>query len=231
MAIILFGSMVAGARGKVGGLVFSANQGGPYVKAWSRSSNPRTPEQTTVRDRFAAKSSQWKDLTQAQRDDWDDYADDPAQELTNSLGIDYFISGHDWYTKINYQLEEGGAADRVDAPTLTRPTAPVIDAERFIPTGGSPNSFVQFDNAQPTITELHLVRGMLFFSVGRGSATGPFRFLNIAVPNVNDRVVIQSDMETVWGTIATNQKVFIEALVQDAHGQRSPVDTTNEAVE
>lgn len=228
MAIALFGPIISGARGKVGGIVFSANRSGPYIKQWSRSSNPRTPAQSTVRNRLGGFSSAWKDLTQAQRDDWDDYADDAAQELTNPLGETYFISGQAWFVRINSHLEEAGAASRDDPPTLTRPLAPIISGIAMRSTSGGNTSQVQLDAASPGLTELHLLTLRLFYSKGRQSATSGFRHMILETETGARFLPFQDEAEAAFGDIPNDSKGFVQVSVQDAHGQRGPVDTAND---
>ncbi len=220
--------MVTGARGKLAGSIFSANKGGPYVKGWARSSNPRTPAQVTVRNRMAGFSTSWADLTQAQRDDWDDYADDPPQELTNSLGETYFISGHAWYVRINSHLAEASESSRVDAPTLTRPVAPVLSDFTTFKTSGSNNSFLRLTVGSAGLSSNILLTTRLFYSVGRQSATSGFRHTKIDVPNAGRFIGFQGEIESLFGTIPEDVKIFGVISIQDAHGQRGPVDTAND---
>ncbi len=227
MAIILFGPMVTGARGKLAGSIFSANKAGPYVRGWSRSSNPRTPAQVAVRNRLAGFSTAWAALTAAQRLDWDDYADDPAQELTNPLGETYFISGHAWFVRINSHLDEAGAASRVDAPTLTRKGAPTIEALRMEATGSSGDSNVRLPAASPDLGEIHLVAIRFYYSKGRQSATSSFRHVYLALPTATRFLVFQTPLEALVGDVPIDTKGFVQVSIQDAHGQRGPVATEN----
>ena len=223
--IVKFGVMVVGARGTVGGAIFSANQAGPFVRSWSKGANPRSDLQTAQRGRFSSLASAWRDLTQAQRDDWIDYADDPPQELTNSLGETYFISGFNWFIRINDHLEQVGAARRDDAPTLTRPLAPIIQFSRLIFTGEVANSFILFTVGSPGLTELHLCAALVVNSQGRTTAS--LRSTNLKIDTLTPAraVVFQTEIESTFGNIVAGQRAFYVAQVQDAHGQRGPIDT------
>lgn len=227
MAIILFGPMVTGARGKINGLIFSANGAGPFVRGWSRSSNPRSPAQAEVRNRLASFSTAWADLTAAERDDWDDYAAQPAQELTNSLSETYVISGQAWFIRINSHLDEAGASSRVDAPTLTRKTAPTIEALRMEATGSSGDSNVRLPAASPDLSEIHLVGLRFYYSKGRQTATSGFRHVYLALPTAVRFLVFQPEMEAQLGSIPIDTKGFVEVAVQDSQGQRGPVAVAN----
>ncbi len=225
MAIITFGAMVVGARGTVGGLTYSANKAGPFVKSWSRGGNPRTVLQTDNRNVLAARSVAWAGLTQAQRDDWDDYADDPAQELVNSLGQDYFASGFNWYITINSALLQADETVRVDAPTITRPIAPEIDFFNTFETPSASVSQMRFLGADPPRGDQKVLFIRSFNSEGRGVASSGFQLVTNQEPNVDFRIFFQTELEGIFGDLQVGQRFFAEVFNQDAHGQRSPVTT------
>lgn len=230
MAIIEFGPTVIGARGTVGGLTFSANKSGPYMKAWSRGGNPRTPRQQDNRNIIAKYAVNWGVLSQAERDDWDDYADDPAQELINSLGIDYFTSGFAWFVKINSALEQAGASQRDDAPTKVRLAASTIGALQLFKTAGSEVSRILLAVGSANLTEQHASFVRIFNSEGRQVASSGFTFMTNEVPNASRRLFIQDEMEEAFGTIQQDMVGFCELFPQDDQGQRGPVSTATGVV-
>ena len=128
MAILKFGPTVTGLRGTVAGSIFSANKAGPYVRAWSRSANRRTPSQTNVRSILAHAAGLWRAEDSGDRDDWDTWAALPAQARTNSLGQEYFLSGFQWYTALNIRLQLMGRDWRSVYPSSDYPAAPPITA-------------------------------------------------------------------------------------------------------
>lgn len=226
MAIVLFGPLVIGARGTIGGTIFSANGGGPYARGWSKGSNPKSTLQTNQRGRFTSLAASWRDLTQAQRDNWIAYAADPAQELTNSLGVTYFASGFNWYIRINDHLELAGLSRRVVAPVLVRPVAPILDnagTQLFI-TGGSADTRIRLDAASPNLAFRHLVVARVSFQ-GRSAFAAGFKFERIPVPDVNRRIFFQTEIEATFGTIALEQRMFVQVQTQDPNGQRGPIDS------
>lgn len=225
MAIIKFGPMVVGARGTLAGSTFSANASGPYVKGWSRGANPRSALQSEQRGVFSSWGAKWRDLTQAERDDWIDYADDAAQELTNSLGETYFASGFNWYVRINTHLTAAGEAERDDAPTLARPAAPVIASAALRITGAVFDSNIRMDAASPGLASNHVAFAQVVNSQGIITDSLKNVFMEIDVPDGSRDLIIQDELESAFGTIALGQRAFYSVSVQDAHGQRGPVDT------
>jgi len=225
VAIVKFGPMFVGARGTLGGIIFSANQAGPFVRSWSKGSNPRTALQSAQRGILTDFASNWRNLTQAEKDDWDDYADDAAQELTNSLGETYFVSGFAWYVRINTHLTLAAEADRDDAPTNVRPVAPILGVGvQLWTTGAAENSRVIMTAGSPDLTENHVVFARVV-SQGRQKMSSGFVLMKIAVPDAGRRIFIQDELEAAFGTIQLGQRMFVEVNIQGDQGQRGPVDT------
>lgn len=232
MAIIKFGPMVVGARGTLAGSTFSANRGGPYVKGWSRGGNPRTALQSDQRASFAGFASIWRDLSQAERDDWDDYADDPAQELTNSLQETYFASGFNWYIRINNHLERAGRAARDDAPTLTRPVAPTLDGDQLGVTSAARTSFISVDITDPDFGADVAVLSTMYNSQGRQVDARPRQVLVIEQPSGTGTVNVTTEVIDRYGNIQLGQRIFWFVAYQDTHGQRGPFsEVSSDAVD
>ncbi len=225
MALIKFGPMVVAARGTVAGITFSANKGGPYAKGWARGGNPQTEAQSSQRINFSGFAALWRELTQAERDDWDDYGAATPQGLTNPLGETYFASGFNWYIRINNHLFQADEAARDDAPTLTRPLAPIIETATFKTTDGGGTTAVRYTVADPDLTANHYVEARVYNSQGRNSAGEKFFNMVIEVPDMNRRVFMQDEIEAQFGEIIANQIVLFATSIQDAHGQRGPEDT------
>lgn len=225
MAIAQFGVIVTGLRGTVGGATFSANKGGPYVKSWARGANPRTPTQSDNRNVLSAYAANWRNLTGAQQTAWDAYAAAAAQEKTNSLGEPYYVSGFAWYVAINSALQQAGAADRDDAPTLTRPTAPIIQDANLVITGGGSSTRVRFDATDPNPTLNRVVFAAVANSPGQNVAPTNARFMRNAVQNASRQVTFSTPIGEAFGTIYQPQRMFALCYTQDSQGQRSPAST------
>lgn len=135
MAIITVGAPLSGIRGTVGGITYSANKSGPYAKQWAPSTTPNTPTQTIEQGFLGSMPQLWRALTPVQQAAWDTFAALAAQELTNSLGQAYYISGFGWFCKCNVRLLRVGRATIVPVPTQARPAAPTIDDFRVCVAG------------------------------------------------------------------------------------------------
>lgn len=129
MAIIRLGGGVAAASGSVGGITFSRNRGGPYIRNRATPTNPNTPFQQVVRSLVSQLTSLWNDtLTAVQRQSWDDYAFNVP--LPNSLGEPRNVGGLGMYVRSNVPRLQA-TLPRVDTgPSIFNLgdfTAPVVD--------------------------------------------------------------------------------------------------------
>ncbi len=224
MAIIELGPTVVGIRGTVGGLKFSANGSGNYVSNWAKGTNPKTDFQATQRNQFAKFASAWRSITALQKTIWATYAAAPAQDLQNSLGITYSASGFNWFVRINLHLEAVGAAQRDDAPTLTRPLAPIIENWKPRVTTSATDSLVRYKATDPDLTAFHTVFVKMFNSEGREVAADNFTRITIQVPNASRIINLPTQLEERFGTLIDGMRAFLESQIQDAHGQRGPTD-------
>jgi len=127
MAIVRYGLIVTGIRGSVGGSTYSANKSGPYVKAWAPAINPRTPFQSNERRILSWVASEWRNITPAQRAGWNTWAALAPQEQTNTLGEAYYLSGFQWFVKLNIRLELMGRAWLAACPAGAYPAQPTIN--------------------------------------------------------------------------------------------------------
>lgn len=220
MAIIKFGPTVVGVRGTIGGIVFSANKSTPYAKGWSKGSNPRTPLQTAQRSRLSSLPNSWRALSASEQADWDTFAALSAQDLINSLGVTYSISGFGWYVKINARLLAMGRAIRTPVPTQARPAAPTITDLEF-PFDTAQTAFVTYASAEfdPDFD--------LVLEIAQASSTG-----RIAPPTVFAEFIVDqnpNDTDTGFTTPYVNRlglgnntlKGFARLYRQTTDGLRS----------
>lgn len=117
MGLVKFGAGVSQISGKVGGMIYSKNKGGSYVRNFKAPTNPNTTRQADVRSVFSDLASLWMNtLTQAQRDAWNLFAENTP--VLNRLGETIYLTGLNHYIRSNSLILQAGGT-RVDAgPTL-----------------------------------------------------------------------------------------------------------------
>lgn len=113
MAKVIFSSIIADARGKVGDVIYSKNRAGAYTRATAIVSNPNTTAQQAVRDRIGDLSTAWAALTDTQRYNWEQAVH--WYKSTNVFGNAKYPSGFNLYIKLNSNLVQAGQAP-LDSP-------------------------------------------------------------------------------------------------------------------
>lgn len=220
MALFVPGGVVAGGTvsGKMGGIVFSRNRFGAYMRARVVPVNPKTPQQTTVRDLLSNLAIAWLDtLTAAQRSGWATYAANVS--TINRVGLPINLTGLNWYCAVNVLRQQSGLA-RVDTPPgifeLAPYTAPVFtlaavgDTVSIAFTGT--DQWVSEDNAALAI----------FISVAKNQTinffNGPYRLL---APILGDSVAPPASPLVVplGFDLIAGQRMFFRANVVLADGR------------
>jgi hypothetical protein len=116
LALIKLGPTVGQISGSVGGVTFSRNAGGAYIRTRAIPVNPGSQFQTELRGYLAQLTALWPTLSEAIRDGWDAYSENVL--LPNPLGDQRKIGALAHYVRSNVSRLQAGLP-RVD-------TAPVI---------------------------------------------------------------------------------------------------------
>ena len=125
MAIIKLGALVAGIRGTIGGVTFSAGPSGPFARLWSRGPTPQTEAALIVRGLISHLGAPWAGMTDQQRQDWTDFGLAPPETDTNSLGEIYFLTGWQWFVRVNRRRQSVGLPITTTVPTASGVAAPL----------------------------------------------------------------------------------------------------------
>ena len=119
--------------GSIGGVTFSRNRGGAYMRVRATPTNPNTPLQQAVRSIMAGLASVWiTGLTALQRQAWDAYAFNVP--LPNALGDPVNVGGIGMFMRSNVGRVAAGLGPVFAAPTIfnlgemSNPVIGVVDA-------------------------------------------------------------------------------------------------------
>jgi len=116
MSTILFGALVADARGKLGGMVLSKSAGGNTARNKTKPVNPHASGQESARARLTSVAWHWNHVCTAQnRTDWNAYA--AATSWTNKLGQSIAMSGMSAFARLNALLQLIGHGFWTPPPT------------------------------------------------------------------------------------------------------------------
>jgi len=220
MARIKLASPIGGIRGTVGGVTYSANATSLYAKLWRGPRPSGTRLASKTRCLFGSNGGPWRALSQAKRDAWDTWAALPAQELTDSLGQAYYASGWNWFVTLSSRLAWIERDIVEDPPSVARPAAPSISSVVLETSGIGADSRITYPEDEFDGWDIVLF-GRLSLSQGAVARTaGFYQILASQAPGATSTSV-QSQLESVFGTIPSGARLFASVARQLPDGQRS----------
>ena len=116
-ALMKSGPISGDLSGSVGGVTFSHNRYGRYVRQRVVPVNPSTDRQSAARSKLSDLSKNFNNLlTQAQRTAWNLYGS--SVDWSNSLGESIFLSGINHYIRSNSSILQAGGVRVDDGPVI-----------------------------------------------------------------------------------------------------------------
>ena len=219
MALIKLGAAVGQISGSVGGVTFSRNAGGAYMRARAIPVNPGSQFQTELRGYLAQLTALWPTLTQAQRDGWAAYSVNVL--LPNPLGDQREIGALAHYVRSNVPRLQSGNP-RVDTapviftlgeftqPTITSITAPTALSLAFTDT----DEWVDEDDSAM------LIYGARGYNPTKNYFKGPYRYADLIEGDATTPPT-SPYAATLPFTLQAAQKSFIFGRVTRADGRLS----------
>lgn len=211
--------MMTDARGKLGGQVFSKNRSGAVVRTKVTPVNPQSVSQSEVRNRFGSLSSNWRGLTEPDRQAWNSAAAEFAK--TNVFGDQYFPTGKNLYVGINSNLGLVGQPS-LDAPSNFEPTGSLtitaldysITDEEFAVTlaqlGIPVGSFIVYEASKPSSAGKYNFRGgyKVIATAPIGTPLTPEALYNaynenIGYPSITQKIAVRVKIITPAGNSST----------------------------
>lgn len=170
MALVKLGATITGISGTIGGITFTRSRAGTVAKSWGRPSNPMTPWQQATRQNTSNWPQMWRDLSDSQRADWQALADDPPETDYDPFGTVRYLSGYNWFVRLNGRKLFTYQAPVEDPPAPVTPAAPdIISMSVSVPTDVVGDSYVIFGNAE--FAEGEFLVWFNNFSTGPGNVT------------------------------------------------------------
>ena len=213
--------IVASASGSVGGVTYSRNRFGMYIRSRSMPVNPNTSRQQAVRSVMTEVVEYWNSiLTAAQRAAWDTYAANVP--VINKLGDTVRLTGFNMWVRSMTALQQGGLDIVADGPVVF--SLPETDDSLAVATD-VPNQEidVSFDNTKAWANEdggALLIKMGLPKLVTRNFFNGPWRYAGVVegdgvTPPTSPAAI------AVPFPVAVGQKLWIEARIARADGRLS----------
>lgn len=174
MALVQFSAVVNDARNKTGGNVFSKVRFGSIVRKKVSPTQPRTPDQTSVRALFTTLTKRWgSTLTAAERAGWISLAS--AFPRKNVFGNNIILTGLQMYIALNRNLQTIGVAIIDSAPPSLSVGSPGTIS--LANAAGPPTTFTVDAGTEPGAGEVPVIFAARPLSPGRQFVGSDFRLI------------------------------------------------------
>lgn len=211
------GPLVGSVSGSMGGITASHNKGGQYFRRRAIPTNPSSTAQLQRRADLATVSTDWQNLTTAQRAAWDEWG--RQNPITDALGQSILKSGHQSFVGLNSRILLASGTQIVVPPVVARPDGFLT----LVQAGdtGVGNVDLTFTAALVTGNSVYL-RGSVTDSAGIKYVKNLMKFISFSPVDQASPWDNESDIEAVLGTLIVGQTLHVEAAQYDpANGQVS----------
>ena len=206
---ILWGALVVGGSGKIGGHVAAKNSAGSYLRTKVTPVNPRTVDQISARARLGANAKAWALLTQAERDTFNQNATDFTSK--NVFGNNMKLSGTNVHTRLNNNLLLIGEPVITSSPIAESFAGPTVVSIVSNVTGAVLTISPDFD---VPVGAAGVVRMTSPQSAGKKFVKSEFRVIDIAPAGSAAPYDVAAAYITKFGALPLEgQKVFVEVYV------------------
>lgn len=213
--------LLAGMSGSLGGLTFSHNRGGGYVRERAIPTQPNTSFQAVVKGAFGALSTAWSaTVTQIQRTAWDLYATNTP--LTDKLGQPFTPTGLNMYIRGNTGLLQDERTRIDNGPTtFGLPTVSAVGVSSM--STATEIASITFDNSDPWAI---IDDGFLFVFASRpqkpsiGFFKGPYQLAGTVLGDTMTPPTSPASITVPFATVA-GDRVFFRTVVIDEQGRKS----------
>jgi hypothetical protein len=204
---IILGPTVEQDEGKTGGVVFVRGKTGPYTRAKVKPRNPQTNYQEAVRQEMRNFAKQWK-LSQVDQKGFIDYAE--THPIKGPMGNTAFISGFNWFVKMNRIAQMTGAS-LITTPPTSDTIFPIMTGLTLATTTGPDTVTVEpiKNGNYPTGVKIEIFATRQL-SPGVFS-TKNFRLIGVYDPTSSPAINITTDYEARFSTLKNGLKIFFMA--------------------
>lgn len=124
MALVKFGAGVSEMRGKEGGVIYSRNAYGSYIKQKVSPVNPQTSHQNAQRALMGNLAQAWTTLTAGEKASWVNLGEQVTR--VNVFGDTTYYTGFSLFMRLNRNLSVVGVSAIDNAPTIDVPDPPTF---------------------------------------------------------------------------------------------------------
>lgn len=216
-----FGAIIVDGRGKLGGHVGQRNASGNILRTKTTPTNRRSPAQQSRRSLVAELTRDWKFLTEAQRIQWNNFANENPD--TDIFGNVKTNSGFNMFVEVNLNLVNVGEEKDLEPGTADVVVDLFYEWDVELPQG-SPSAIIV--TWKPPITATTKIIVYATSPISPGIASGGSRYRQIAV--LDDTAIspytITDQYKAKFGGLGNvGNKIFVKATqINLASGLASP---------
>jgi len=211
MAKIEYGPIAAQVSGSMGGTTFSRNRYGTYFRSKAIPVNPNTAYQQLVRANLAARSQEWRGLTQDQRMAWNTWAQ--SNPFIDRLGNSQVLQPNAAYVRLNALLAMSGNSVITDPPVGDAPLA--LATMSFAPNATAGTCVVTFTATPLGATEQLIINVAVCNSSGITYVKNLYKLTEFGAAETASLIDIIDGIEERFGTLLVGQSVHLSCQVLD----------------
>ena len=209
MAIMTPGPTVGQVSGRIGGIVYSRNRGGAYIRNGSIPTLSSTPYAMAAKAKLADYSKLWADLTTVQQLAWKNWA--TQNPVTNRLGHQITLSGHMAFVQLNINISNAGGILIADPPVVAPPSS--LTSMTVTYDIGAGTSTIAFTPTPLSSGECLAVEMAVVDNPGVNYVENLYKLIDVMADASASPYDWAAAAATRFGTLIVGQKVFVRCYV------------------
>lgn len=219
MAKLKAASGIVGIRGTIAGATFADNSTGGWVRSWNRCSSRATPGRIAVRAAWSQRLEGWYALSGAQQSTWNAFAAAAPQAQVGPFGEVYYLSGLEWFCRVNLWLSQVGRAATNVPPVSAEPAAPTISGI-LVQVTPVQLAYISYPTGHYTGFDLVLYVGMRPTPGNNSQVARPPLVLGTQSPGL-DVTLFDNELEDTYGEVSSGRYWIADVFKQTTDGYRS----------
>lgn len=226
LAKVTLGPMVGEASGKLGGMVFSHNRGGTYVRRRAKPVVVTSSAAEATKASFGAVSNAWAGLSQLLRDAWKTWAANNPR--VDRLGNKITLDGHAAFVWCNSRQVAAGDSVLSLPPTVNAPDA--LSTLTLAGAAVSSALMVNFTPSQVASSQRLQIKAAIEASPGRNYVEDKLRVIGYTSAGLASQINIMTMLQARLGTVQNGDTVHLRVATYDGRSGLSSMPLSTAAL-
>lgn len=210
MAIMTPGPTVGQVSGRIGGIIYSRNRGGAYIRNGSMPTTSTTIYAQAAKALLALTSASWAILTPTQQLAWKTWS--TQNPVTNRLGMQHTLSPHAAFVQVNSTiLLAGGVA--IAIPPVIAP--PIALASLSVSASIAGPIAITFAASPIGANNVLFINAAISDNPGVAYVRNLYKLVLVSAANDATPTSIGAAVATRFGTLQPDQHLFVNVQVVD----------------